>query len=130
MKDITGRADLEQLIVAFYEKLFADEQIGFIFTEVAPIDPETHFPVLVDFWEGVLLGQNRYQGNVVRKHIELNRLHPLQAHHFEVWLDHFCRTVDELFEGPVAENAKMRARSIAVVLETKIYHVSKASPAG
>jgi hemoglobin len=37
-KDIATRADIEQLIVLFYDKVKQDATIGFIFTEVIPIN--------------------------------------------------------------------------------------------
>ena len=122
--DITNRADLDKLIETFYGRVFADGQIGPFFTQVARVTPETHFLLLADFWETVLLGKNLYHQNVIQKHVELNKKRPLEPHHFERWLSLFVTTVDELFAGPVAEQAKIRARSMATVLRVKIHTLS------
>ena len=119
--DITNRADLDKLIETFYGRVFADEQIGPFFTQVARINPETHFLLLGDFWETVLFGKNLYHQNIIRKHVELDKQRPLGPHHFERWLSLFFATVDELFTGPVAEQAKIRAQSMAMVLQVKIH---------
>jgi hemoglobin len=46
------------------------------------------------------------------KHIPL----PLEKIHFDRWLQLFHATLDELFEGEIAENAKKRAASIARIM--------------
>jgi len=120
MTDIMNRSDLEQLIETFYGRVFADEEIGLIFTLVARVTPETHFPLMADFWETVLFAKNRYHGNVIQKHVELHLRHALEPHHFARWVVLFCQTVDELFVGPIAEAAKIRAQSMAMVLQVKI----------
>ena len=104
--------------------MFADEQIGPFFTQVARVTPETHFPLLGDFWETALFGKNLYHQNVIQKHVELNKQRPLEPHHFERWLSLFVTTVDELFAGPVAEQTKIRAQSMAMVLQVKIHMLS------
>lgn len=126
--DIRNRADLDRLIETFYGRVFGDEQIGPFFTQVAPVTPETHFSLLADFWETVLFGKNLYRHNIIQKHLELHRKQPVQAHHFERWLSLFITTVDDLFSGPVAEQAKIRAQSMAMVLQVKIHTLTTAKP--
>jgi len=119
--DIQNRADIEQLIRAFYQKILADEQLNFIFTEIAQLDLEAHFPHLFDFWENVLLAPNHYRKNVLQIHLDLNKKIPLTAQHFQLWLGHFYQTVDALFVGNVAQQAKNKALSIATVMQTKLH---------
>jgi len=119
-KDISSRQDIEQLIIAFYEKVKPDPTIGFIFTEIIPINWEHHIPVIVDFWEGILLDNPVYQKNAMEVHYHLNNQIPLQKVHFETWLTLFRSTVDELFEGKIADLAKTRAKSIADVMQFKM----------
>ena len=121
--DITNRADLDQLIETFYGRLFTDELLGPFFAPIA-LAPETHFSLLADFWEMVLFGKSLYRNNVIQKHIELHQKRPLESHHFERWLFLFRGTVDELFASPVAEQAKIRAQSMAMVLQVKIHTFS------
>lgn len=126
--DISDRADLEKLIETFYGLAFADGQIGPFFTQVAHVTPETHFPLLADFWESVLFGKNLYHTNVIQKHTDLHSKRPLEPHHFERWVSLFCETVDELFAGSVAGQAKIRAQSMAMVLQVKIHTLSNTKP--
>jgi hemoglobin len=122
-KDIESRADIEQLIVAFYEKVKQDAIIGFIFTDVVKIDWAHHIPVIVDFWEAILLDNPVYKKNAMEVHYDLNKKVPLQKEHFESWMRLFAATVDELFEGKVATSAKVRAQSIAGVMLFKMGNV-------
>ena len=59
-KDIATRGDIELLMNTFYERLLADENISYIFTDVAKLDIKTHIPVIADYWETVLLNKNVY----------------------------------------------------------------------
>ncbi|WMX12109.1 MULTISPECIES: group III truncated hemoglobin [unclassified Aureispira] len=120
-KDIQTRADVEHLIRTFYEKVLVDKTIAFIFIDVAQIDLDKHFPHLFDFWENILLTPNGYKRNVLKVHLDLNQKVPLRQEHFERWLELFTNTVDELFEGTVANNAKNKALSIATVMQTKLH---------
>ncbi len=119
-KDIAGRSDIETLITAFYEKVKQDATIGFIFTEVVSINWAHHIPVIVDFWESILLDNPVYRKNAMEVHYDLNKKQPLQKEHFESWMFLFTSTVDELFEGKIANEAKIRAKSIASVMLFKM----------
>lgn len=114
MQDIQNASDIELLINTFYQKAVADPVIGFLFTEVAKVNFEHHLPVMYGFWRFLLLGEEgAYQGNPLQKHTDLHKLHPLEAAHFDRWVMLFSATVDELFEGAVANDAKRRALTIA-----------------
>lgn len=119
-RPLSTRADLDQLIRVFYERLLVDPQIGKFFTEVVTLDLDHHLPRIADFWEHVLFQTGGYQGDPMAAHLKLNRLSRLESADFEVWLGHFDATVDALFEGEVAERAKQRARSIATLMQLKI----------
>lgn len=120
MQDITNRSDVEQLVSQFYSKALTDDVIGYLFTDVARLNLEHHLPIIADFWEMVLLGSQTYQKNPIPAHVALNRKSPLLPEHFVRWLHIWQQTVDELFIGNVAEQAKIRATSIATVMQTKI----------
>ena len=118
-KDIDSREDLLVLIKTFYEKLLADNSISYLFTDVAKINLEHHFPVLVDFWDSVLFQSDTYHKNAMQPHMALHHKSPLQKHHFETWLRYFKETVDELFAGDNVFIIKERATSIATVMQIK-----------
>ncbi|MCC7246222.1 MAG: group III truncated hemoglobin [Saprospiraceae bacterium] len=112
--DIKLSQDIKLLIDTFYEKIRADEEIGYIFNDVAKVDWAHHLPVMYAFWEFLLLDNpDGYRGNPIEKHYELHRKHPLKVSDFDRWVMIFQQTVDELFAGPVADQAKFRAFSIA-----------------
>jgi hemoglobin len=87
---------------------------------VAQMNFETHIPVIVDFWETILLDNPVYKKNAMEVHYDLNKKLPLQKEHFQSWLALFNAAVDELFEGKIASLAKTRARSIADLMLFKI----------
>ncbi len=119
-KAITTREDIELLMNTFYERLLSDENINYIFTDVAKLDIKKHIPVIVDFWESVLLNKNVYHNNTMKIHLNLNEKSALTKMHFDIWLKHFNKTVNELFEGDIAFIAKQRASSVATVMQIKI----------
>ncbi len=125
--DISSRQDIEQLIIEFYEKVKPDPTIGFIFTEIVKTNWEHHIPVIVDFWEGILLDNPVYQRNAMEVHYHLNNQMPLQKEHFKTWLNLFNCSVDVLFEGKIATLAKTRAKSIADVMQFKMDNINNQS---
>ncbi len=119
--DITSRKDIDQFVRDFYGRLLEDPEISYIFTDVVGLDLEHHLPKIADFWDSVLLQAPVYDGNPMRVHMKLNQMTPLGKEQFDIWLRHFDATIDELFVGPIANQAKMRAHSIATVMQTKIW---------
>ena len=119
-KDIENRADIAHLIRAFYTQAIQDELIGPFFTEVAAINLEEHLPTMYDFWENLLFHTGAYRGGMMQKHILLNRKKSLEEAHFARWLMLFEHEVDKNFEGPVAEEAKNRAKAIAPSIYTTL----------
>ncbi len=120
-KDITNRADIELLINCFYDKVKKDPLIAFFFTEVVPVNWETHLPVMYGFWENIILFSGAYEGNPMAKHKTIHQKCPMKMEHFQRWTSLFTETVGELFEGDKAELAKQRAMSIATVMQIKMF---------
>lgn len=128
MKDIETRDDIELLVNEFYKKVIPDRLIGHFFTRVVHFSWEEHIPVMISFWESVLLGGQAYKGNPMVKHIELDALYPLDPLHFDRWLYLWQETVRQLFAGDKANEAVDRAHSIAQIIKTKIAaHKNKSS---
>lgn len=120
MPDLTQRPDIERVVNTFYQKVRHDAQLGLIFDQVAQVDWDKHLPKMYDFWEHVLWGTGSYYGHPMLPHFQLNDKYPLLNEHFTRWKILFFETVDELFEGEQANNMKMRAASIASIMEAKI----------
>lgn len=115
-RDIENRDDIDRLMVRFYSAALADEAIGYIFTDVAKLDLETHLPVIGDFWETILFqtgAYSRYGRTPLSVHGELNEKTPLLFDHFLRWLELFEASVDEEFAGENADFIKSRAHAIA-----------------
>ena len=118
--DIKSRADIEKFIGNFYEAIKPDKTIGFIFTEVVEMNWKKHIPVIVDFWETILLDNPVYKKNAMEVHYDLNSKVKLQKEHFTSWLFLFNAAADELFAGKKTELAKTRAKAIADVMLFKM----------
>lgn len=130
VRDIEDRADIERLVRAFYGRALDDPILGFIFTDVAHLDVEAHVPVIANFWETVLLGAQSYRGGAFRPHAELHAKVPLRAGHFERWLWLWRTTVDELFAGPRAEEAKAHANRVGHAFYQRIAAIPPPSAGG
>lgn len=120
MKDIENVNDIEFLVDEFYQKVIVDELLGRFFTIVVNFEWEVHIPIMVSFWETVLLGKASYKGNPISKHIELNKLSKLESVHFERWLELWRVTVNENFIGEKAVEAIAKAETIAKLMQTKL----------
>jgi hemoglobin len=121
-KDIESRGDIESLLRAFYEKLLIDPVIGHFFTEVVPLNLETHLPLIADFWESVLLSTTGYRKNVMEIHRQIHEKSPIKPEHFDRWVATFSETIDASFDGPLTTRAKQRAHSIATLMNIKFNH--------
>lgn len=118
--DITTRADVELMVDTFYQQVKKDPVIGYIFNDVVQLSWEVHIPVMYNFWENILLGGTAYKGNPMSPHIDLDKKEPLTEEHFNRWLELFTQTINQLFEGEKAEEAKTRARHMAALIQFKV----------
>ncbi len=118
--DLTGPANIEKVVALFYEKVKADDVIGFFFSDVIPVDWSRHLPLMCAFWENVLFYTGDYEGDPLTTHRNLYRLQPTTPEHFERWLQLFAQSVDELYAGVNAAKMKSHARGIAVVMQEKV----------
>ena len=122
MKDIESRSDIETVLVSFYQKAFTDNLIGRFFTEVVPLDPTTHLPVITDFWEAVIFNTHSYRKNVMEIHQHIHQLSSIKKQHLDRWVQIFTITIDEHFAGEKTNLMKQRAASIATLMDIKLNH--------
>lgn len=118
--DIATQDDVKLLVDQFYQKVIAEESLGYIFTKVAGVDWEKHLPIMYRFWSSNLLGTADYKGYVIDAHFKLNEKIALTEAHFDKWKTLFNETVDEFFSGETAELAKSRAKAVADLMFYKI----------
>lgn len=115
LKDIANDEDVKLLVDQFYDRVSQDELLSPIFNDVAQVDWEHHLPTMYSFWSSMLLRSATYKGRPWPKHAPL----PVRQEHFERWVSLFCQTVDRLFQGPKANEAKSTALSIADTFQTR-----------
>jgi len=121
-KDISSRKDVFELVASFYEKVKNDEVLSPFFMDVIT-DWDEHLERLTTFWESSLFLKTRYSGNPLEVHVKVDRDndHSITEMHFGIWLNLWYQSIDELFEGEIAENAKRRARKMSTFLYLKIF---------
>ena len=105
---------------SFYKKLLSDDSISYLFTDVAKVNLEEHFPILVNFWDSMLFGTQTYKANAMQPHIDLAKKSKLTSDHFKTWLGYLNDSIDERFEGRIAHTMKARAQNIAGLMEFKV----------
>ena len=121
-KDIKTRDDVFLLVSSFYEKVKKDELLGPFFNDRIE-DWDEHLNKLTTFWESSLFLKTKYYGDPLEAHIKVDKQHDhtISEHHFGVWLNLWLQTIDELFEGDYAQNAKRRARKMGTFLYLQIF---------
>lgn len=114
--DIEHLSDIQHLVDTFYANVQQDEVIGPIFNEKIQDRWPEHLEKMYRFWQTILLDTHTYSGSPFAPHARL----PIFAAHFDQWLSIFNRTVDELFIGEKANEAKWRAYKMAVMFNSKL----------
>ncbi len=120
MKDIENRDDVIRFVDSFYIKVRNSNKLGYIFDEIAQTNWETHLPVMYSFWASILLEESSFSGNPMKVHIDLADNAPMTSVEFSEWIELFTETIDELFAGEIADEAKARASNIARLMLANI----------
>src|SRR5665647_725918 len=108
-KEIISLDDIKKLVDTFYGKVRKDELIGPIFDERIQGHWPQHLEKMYTFWQTILLEERTYFGSPFPPHANL----PIFHNHFKRWMELFTQTIDELFIGHIAEDAKWRAGKMA-----------------
>ena len=116
---------IELLVNSFYTRVKQDELLAPIFNNVGFFSWDTHIPVMVSFWETLLLDTATYKGNTMQKHIVLHKQHPLTTELFDRWKSLFYSTLDELFEGDKVAEAKKKVEAMIGLMQFKIEESAK-----
>ncbi len=116
--DITELNDIIHFVDAFYFKVQQDELIGPIFNDVIK-QWEPHLQKMYAFWNAVLFGVPGFTGNPFARHAPL----AIDKVHFERWMFLFNETIDELFTGEVAVQARKKAQIMALMFISKLEHM-------
>ncbi|MDN3674483.1 group III truncated hemoglobin [Flavobacterium branchiarum] len=121
--DITTIEDIKLLVNTFYAKVQKDDLIGPIFNEKIQGRWPEHLETMYKFWQTILLEQHTYSGSPFPPHKHL----PVEQAHFNRWIEIFTKTVDSLFIGNLAEEAKMRGVNMASMFLYKIEYFRDAT---
>jgi hemoglobin len=117
--DINNQDDIKLMVDTFYHKVNTQSDLSAIFNDFAKVDWETHLLKMYAFWSKMLFGESGYNGSPFDHHIPL----PINKTHFDLWIKIFIQNMDEHFEGPMADSAKMRAQNIARVFQHKLSYI-------
>jgi len=118
-------ADVKLLVDTFYTKVQEDTLLAPIFNERIGNHWHHHLEKMYTFWQTTLLGEHTYFGSPFPPHAKL----PVDGSHFKQWITLFNQTVDELFTGDKADEAKWRAGKMAEMFELKVAHFQNNSRA-
>lgn len=127
-RDIKSREDLVLLVTQFYKKVRSEKTLGPIFNKAIK-DWSTHLVHITNFWESSLFMGKNYIGNPVIAHqkIDHQENNSIEMKHFGIWMNLWMETVNELFEGEIANLAVQRARNMASILFIKIFEARSKS---
>lgn len=115
-KQLLTLDDIKVLVDEFYGEIRSDKLLAPIFNERIKDNWPVHLEKMYRFWQTVLLEEHTYFGSPFLPHADL----PVDKEHFTEWLALFNKTVDRLFTGGKAEEAKWRAGKMAEMFEAKI----------
>ena len=115
-KDIKNREDIKLMVDTFYESVRDNELLSPIFKERIENKWPAHLEKMYSFWETILLEEHTYNGAPFTPHATM----PLEEIHFTTWVKIFIETADELFTGPIADEAKRRGKLMAAIFNSKI----------
>jgi hemoglobin len=105
-------AMIARLVDAFYDRVRVDPLIGPVF-QARISDWGPHLEQMRLFWSSVALMSGVYHGRPMPKHLPL----PVDARHFDRWLELFEATAAEVCPPAAAAHFIERARRIAESLE-------------
>ncbi|MBS4072285.1 MAG: group III truncated hemoglobin [Algoriphagus sp.] len=121
---IQSRKEVDLLVRSFYEQVRVHELLGPVFNEVVQ-DWEVHLVHLSDFWEMILLqtgpGAGKFNPTKVHREVDEKVDYSIDQVHFGSWLELWFATLDQYFEGEVADYAKEHARRMAHMLFMRIW---------
>jgi hemoglobin len=110
-RDIVAIEDIKLMVDSFYGKIQEDAILSFIFNDRIRDRWSEHLEKMYKFWQTVLLDEHTYFGAPFPPHATLDINHT----HYERWVQLFNETIDHLFIGDKAQEAKWRGQKMAQV---------------
>lgn len=121
MSDIKKQTTINEnnirlLVDSFYAKARKHPKLGPVFEETIQDQWDSHFEKLYRFWETHLLKRITYTGSPVPLHHDLN----LKVTDFDIWLQLFFDTIDEIYTGDAASKVKIVADTFVRSFKKKL----------
>lgn len=120
-KEILTLEEIKLLVDTFYGKVRKDDLLADIFNNIIKDNWPVHLEKMYRFWQTVLLEEHTYSGAPFAPHAHM----PISGEHFDRWLLLFHGTLDELFTGPKADEARWRSSKMAEMFQFKLAYIKE-----
>jgi hemoglobin len=127
-RDLDNRTQVHNLVIHFYREIAFDDLLGPVFSEVAEVDWSVHIPKLIDYWCRVLLGEPGYDGLILAPHRHVHELESFRPELFDRWYGLFVESIDQAWQGPIADRAKAHAARMARTLARRLLDLEWTAP--
>lgn len=117
-RDIENLDDIKLLVNTFYGRIQKNLVLGPIFEEKVGGRWDQHLEKMYRFWQTILFNEHTYSGAPFPPHANL----PIDENHFIIWVRNWTVTVDDFFEGPIADEAKKRGTLMAAIFNSKLQY--------
>ena len=107
-----SRAEIEQVVTAFYERIREHPTLGPVFAKSIPSTADAWHPheaKIANFWANAILHERSYWGNPMAVHMATPHVHP---EHFPIWLNLFEETLRDTLPPDQADSFNAFARRI------------------
>ncbi|MEM8594038.1 MAG: group III truncated hemoglobin [Pseudomonadota bacterium] len=121
MIDLDCSEHIAQFVDAFYDALLSSS-IAHVFTDVAKVDLSKHKPLIVSYWEKLLLNSKEYQRHTMNIHRHIYEQYAFSNADFETWLRVFNEVLDAGFSGAKTDQARRTAERIIVNMHQSFTH--------
>ncbi|MCH5336907.1 MAG: truncated hemoglobin Ctb [Campylobacter sp.] len=112
---------IAKLMEIFYEKVRKDKDLSPIFNASVGTSEEewtAHKAKIGNFWKGMLLGIGDYNGQPLKKHLDLP---PFPQEFFSIWLGLFEESLNMLYNEEMKDVILQRANMIASHFQNMLY---------
>lgn len=117
--------NIAKLMEIFYEKVRKDKDLGPIFNDAIGTSDEEwkeHKGKIGNFWAGMLLGEGNYNGQPLKKHLDLPAF---PQEFFQTWLKLFESSLDKVYDENMQAVILQRAQMIASHFQNILYRFNK-----
>ena len=121
LENTITQENIKTLMDTFYDAIRKDKDLGPIFHASIGTDAiawENHKEKIARFWRQMILGENVFNGQPLKKHIELP---PFPREFFDQWLKLFSVSLSQIYIPEVANEFLSKAQMIAQRFQIAMY---------